>query len=68
MDLFCTVNFLIINTIIVVIRGHVRSSSTPTKSVIIHENVSIGLVLEALNSIDMMAADIMNAYITAPFK
>ncbi|KAL7460918.1 hypothetical protein ACHAXS_001355 [Conticribra weissflogii] len=32
------------------------------------EMVSIALVLVTLNLLDMMAADIMNAYITAPCK
>ncbi len=37
-------------------------------SVVIYETVHIALILAALNVLDMMAMDIMNAYITAPCK
>ncbi len=37
-------------------------------SVVTRETVRIALMLAALNSLDVMAADIMNAYITAPCK
>ncbi len=40
----------------------------PYTSVVTHESVSIALMLAALNSLDLMAADIMNAYITPPCK
>ncbi len=37
-------------------------------SVVTHETVRIPLMLAALNLLDMIAADIMNAYITALCK
>ena len=37
-------------------------------SVVTRETVRIALMLAALNSLEVMAADIMNAYITAPCK
>ena len=37
-------------------------------SVVKRETVRIALTLAALNSLEVMAADIMNAYITAPCK
>ncbi len=37
-------------------------------SVIMHKTVCITLMLAALNSLEVMTADIMNAYITAPCK
>ncbi len=37
-------------------------------SVIMHETVCIALMLAALNSLVVMAADIMNAYIIALYK
>ncbi len=37
-------------------------------SVVMHETVGIALMLAALNLLEVMAADIMNTYITAPCK
>ncbi len=37
-------------------------------SIAMHETVHIALILAALNLLDMMAADIMNAYVTVPCK
>ncbi len=37
-------------------------------SVATHETVCIGLMLATLNLLDMMVADMMNAYITTPCK
>ncbi len=37
-------------------------------SIVLHETVGIALTMAALNALKAMAADIMNAYITAPNK
>ncbi len=37
-------------------------------SVVLHEMVCIALTMAALNALKVMAANIMNAYITAPNK
>ncbi len=37
-------------------------------SVVTSDTIPIAMILAALNSLDVMAADIMNAYITVPCK
>ncbi len=37
-------------------------------SVVLHETVHISLIMAALNVLKVMAADVINAYITSPNK